>query len=229
MRGVTDLRPRVVQAFTGLPGDFFFIRRTRVAIRSGVRRHLHLWTFLAGVALCGLIFGSIVAGQLGQADKLALGNALEHLLVAVQSHQLASGRTLWIQRLISDGEILGLIWLFGVSVIGIPFVIGAIFLRAFSVGFAVGYTTLQFGWKGLALSGIGIFLHQVITLLTLFIAAIAAIRFSQQILAQSLPISHLTLNFLKYTGTFLLCSGGLMLGAFIQAFVVPHLLTSLIA
>lgn len=214
-------------AFAAIPNHSVPIRRATEIVRNGIRQHLHLWTFLAGVTLCGLVFGGVVAGQLGQADKLVLGNALEHLFVAIRSHQLASGRTLWMQRLISDGVMLGFIWLFGVSVIGIPFVVGAIFLRAFSVGFAVGYTTLQFGWKGLVLSGIGIFLHQLITFLTLFVAAVAAIRFSQRILAQSLPISHLSMHFLRYTGTFVLCGGGLMLGAFVQAFIVPDLLTKL--
>lgn len=197
-------------------------------IRRRFHQHLDLWTFLIGVTICGLIFGAITAGQLGDTDRLVLGNALSNLFVAIQKHDLATGSVLWSQRLIGDAQVLALLWLFGVSVIGIPFVVVTVFLRAFSVGFAVGYTTLQFGWKGFLLSSVGIFVHQLITLFTLFIAAATAIRFSLQILQHKLPMTRLTLRFLQYTGTFLLCGGGLMLGAFIQSFVIPYLLTTLL-
>lgn len=223
-----SLKPRIAAVITPHIQSSIRWRSLLQYVRSKVSRHLHLWTFLAGVTVCGLVFGAIVAGQLGQTDRLVLGNALSHLFVAIKQNQLASGSQLFTQRLIADSQLLALIWLFGVSVIGIPFVIAAIFLRAFTVGFAVGYTSLQFGWKGFLLSGTGIFLHQLVMFLTLFVAAVTAIRFSQQVLLRSLPVSKLTLHLMKYTGTFVLCGGGLMLGAFIQAFVVPHLLTSIL-
>lgn len=201
---------------------------TRAAMREFVRRHLHVWSFLLGVMLCGLVFGGILSAQIGQTDKLVLGNALEELFTAMKNHSLASGPDLWFQRAIDDGEWVGCIWLFGVSVIGIPFVVATMFYKAFTVGFGIGYTTLQFGWKGAIVSSVGIFLHEVIILFTLFIAAGTAIRFSQRILAQALPMTELTMQFLKYTGTFILCSGGVMLGAFVQAFMVPHLLVHFI-
>ncbi|WAH39053.1 stage II sporulation protein M [Alicyclobacillus dauci] len=222
------MKPRVAAVFVNSSIQTIPWRNFGKILQTRVTRHMHLWTFLSGVTLCGLVFGAIVAGQLGETDRLVLGNALQHLFAAIKQHQLASGSELWSERLITDAQTLGLIWLFGVSVIGIPFVIATIFLRAFTVGFAIGYTTLQFGWRGFALAGIGIFLHQLVTFLALFIAAVTAIRFSQQILQQTLPIPRLTVRFLQYTGTFILCGGALMLGAFIQSFVVPHILTTLL-
>ncbi|MFD1675094.1 stage II sporulation protein M [Alicyclobacillus fodiniaquatilis] len=226
------MKPRIAAVYTNPSLQNLSWSKTwsqlKMFVQAKASRHLHLWSFLMGVTLCGLIFGAIVSAQLGQTDTMVLGNALQHLFAAIKQNQLATGSDLWWQRLMGDAQILALLWLFGVSVIGIPFVIATIFLRAFTVGFAVGYTTLQFGWKGFLLAGLGIFLHQLITFLTLFIAAVTAIRFSQQILQQRLPITRLTLRFLQYTGTFVLCGGGLMLGAFIQAFLVPHLLASLL-
>lgn len=200
---------------------------SQASLRQLVAKHAHLWSFLFGVAICGLMFGAIVAGQMGETDKLVLGNALEELLNAIKNNSLATGSDLWLQRAISDGELIGCVWLFGVSVIGIPFVVAVVFYKAFTVGFGIAYTTLQFGWRGVLISSVGIFAHQLIILFTLFIAAGTAIRFSQRILAQSLPISELTIQFVRYTGTFVLCSGGIMLGAFVQAFMVPHLLIDL--
>lgn len=199
--------------------------------RTAVSRaepHFHIWTFLAAVTLCGLIFGGLVAGQLNSSDTAVLGHAIQRLFVAIQQHQLAAAGDLWWQRVIGDGQLLALIWLFGVSVIGLPFVVIAIFLRAFSVGFSVGFTVLQFGWKGFLLATLGIFSHQLVTMLVFIVAGTVAIRFSAGILRHSLSMQTMPMAFLKYTGWFLLCSVGLMVGAVIQAYVAPQLLTSLL-
>lgn len=216
-----------VSSFASLAGIY---RHLFHFLRYGlVRKYVHLWIFLIGITACGFIFGGVEAGQLSTNDKLALGNALQHLLVAVKQHHLADGHVLLSATLASDIELLGLLWLFGVSVIGVPFVVIAMFVRSFTVGFAVAYTTLQFGWKGFLLSSAGIFLHQSISLATLLIASTIAMRFSLRIVQNRLPTAKITMSFLKYTAMFLLCGGGLMVAAFVQAFFVPHLLTHLLA
>ena len=192
------------------------------------KSHLHLWSFLAAVILCGLIFGGVVAGELSSGDTVILANAVQHLLISIQQHQLAASGELWWQRLIGDSQVLALIWLFGVSVIGVPLIVITLFLRAFSIGFAVGFTVLQFGWKGFLVAGIAIFLHQIISMAVLMCAGITAIQFSTQLLSQSNPLSLLSWRFFKYTFVFLLCLLGLMIGAFIQAYLAPYLLSNLL-
>lgn len=204
------------------------MQRTWRTISVRAEPHLHIWTFLAAVLLCGLVFGGIVAGQLNSSDTAVLGHAVQRLLLAVQQHQLAASGDLWWQRVIGDGQLLALIWLFGVSVIGLPFVVIAIFLRAFSVGFSVGFTVLQFGWKGFVLATLGIFVHQLLTLLVFVVAGGIAIRFSASILRHSLSLQAMPLAFLKYTGWFAVCTIGLMIGAWIQAYMAPQLMSNLL-
>jgi stage II sporulation protein M len=186
--------------------------------------HLHIWSFLIGITVCGLIFGSIVASQINVSDAQVLNGAIERVLSAISGHQLASPEDIWWQRMISDGQILALLWLFGLSVLGVPLIVTTIFLRAFSVGFAVGYTTMAFGWKGFLVASLGIFLHQLISLTMLLIAGGFAIRFSTNILFQRTPFSNLLLPLIKYCGIFVLCTCGLMVGGAVQAYVAPHLL-----
>ncbi|MCL6549351.1 MAG: stage II sporulation protein M [Alicyclobacillus sp.] len=204
---------------------------------NGVRRRLertvatqvHVWCFLAAVAVCGLLFGGVVAGQLGDADASVLSSAVGRLLDAIAQHQLASSSDLWWQRMTSDAQLLALLWLLGLSVIGFPFVVAAVFLRAFSVGFAVGFTTLQFGWKGILVAGVAIFLHQVISLTVFILAGSTAIRFSADIVRQRYQPAQLSFQFLRYTGAFALLSTGLMVGAWVQANLAPGVLTWVLA
>jgi stage II sporulation protein M len=194
-----------------------------------VAGQLHLWSFLAAVVLCGLIFGGIAAGQLNSSDTLALSNATLQLLQAIAAHQLAPANALWWQRMVADGQFLALLWLLGVSIIGMPFIVIAMFLRGFSIGFAVGFTVIQFGWRGFLLASIGIFLHQLLSLTALVFAAAIAIRFSGLVLRQSLPTAALAGALANYTGWFLLCACLLMGGAAVQAWLSPHLLGALLS
>lgn len=200
----------------------------RTRFFRSVKGHLHIWSFLLAISFCGLVFGSIVAGELGPGDSVILANSVEHLFISIRQHQLASGPNLLWQRLIDDGQVLALIWLFGLSVIGVPFVVITLFLRSFSIGFAVGFTVLQFGWKGFVVAGIGIFIHQIIAMTTLFIAASTAIRFSTEILQRTFPVQTLSVRFLKYTGLFVSCMAGLFVADVIQVYLAPHLLTFLL-
>lgn len=197
------------------------------ALRAKSQSTLHIWSFLIAVTLCGIVFGGVTAGQLNQGDSSVLGNAVSQLLQAVSSHQLAPAADLWWQRMVNDAQLLALIWLFGVSVIGLPFVVAVIFLRSFSVGFSIGFTVIQFGWKGFLFAAIAIFLHQLVTMTAFIFAGTIAIRFSAGILRQVFPLQKLSGEFLKYTFLFALCAVGLMIGAGIEAYVAPSLLNTL--
>jgi len=188
---------------------------------------MHMWSFLVAIVLCGFLFGGLVAGELKPQTSSALAQAVLQLLQAVMAHQLAPASSMWWHRIIGDGQVLALIWLFGVSIIGAPFVIITLFLRAFSTGFAVGFTILQFGWKGLFIAGTTIFLHQIVSITALIVAGGFAIRFSLRLLKQNVPLHALSLQFIKYTLWFVIPACGLMVGAFIQAVLAPHLLGAL--
>lgn len=196
----------------------------RSSLRQRVSQHTQIVSFLAGVTVCGLVFGGLVAGELNPADTAVLGGAVERVVTAIQQHALAPAGQLWWQRLVADGQLLALLWLFGVSVIGLPLIVIALFLRAFGVGFAVGFTVLQFGWKGFLVAGLVIFLHQAISLTVLVAAGAVAVRFSAGVLRQAYPFSALPVHFLRYTAIFCVCAGLLMLGAAVQAYFAPGVL-----
>lgn len=198
-------------------------------VRGKAAMQGHVWTFLIGVCLCGILFGAIIAGQLHPGDVSILNDSVQNLLGASTHHGLASFSDLWWQRMIDDSRLLALLWLFGVSVIGLPFVVIALFLRSFSIGFAIGYTVLQFGFKGLLLAGVGIFPHDVIGMAFLLLAGVTAIRFSADILQQATTLQRLPIQLLKYTTVFAVCFFGLVLAAAIQAGTMPHLLAGVLA
>ncbi|SIS62573.1 stage II sporulation protein M [Alicyclobacillus vulcanalis] len=211
---------------TTSPSLLWFRFRRYVARRAS--QEAHIVAFLLGMVLAGLAFGGVVAGELRPSDKLELANQLEAFLLATMHGQLASGSFVFANRLLSDAAWLGLVWLAGSSAVGIPIVAAAVFARAFETGFAVAFTALQFGWKGIVVASVGIFVHQAIFLFAYLVAGVNAIRFSYQIVAQSVPLYQWTVQFVRYTGRSAMCLGGVMLAAAIQAFVVPPMVSRLL-
>lgn len=189
--------------------------------------YLHIWSFLSAIVLCGTLFGGVIAGELKPDATATLGQAVLRLLQAVMAHQLAPATTIWWQRMVGDGQVLALLWLFGVTLIGFPLVIMTLFLRAFSVGFAVGFTVLQFGWKGFLIASTAIFLHQIVSLSAMVLAGSLAMRFSLRLFQNGIALPSMALDFVKYTLWFAAPVGLLMVGAFIQSNVAPHILESL--
>ncbi|MCL6515778.1 stage II sporulation protein M [Alicyclobacillus sp.] len=187
------------------------------------------WMFTLAVILCGLAFGGVTAGQLNAQDAAVLARSVQELLTAISAHQLAPSHVLWWQRVIGDAQLLALLWLFGVSVIGLPFILIALFLRAFGVGFTVGFTVLQFGWRGLVVAGLAVFLHQLLSLTALMAAGIAAMRFSTNILQGTRARPNLPAALARYTAWFAVCLCGILAGAFVQAYIAPPLLTAAFA
>lgn len=203
--------------------------KTRSFILQKLGSHLHIWSFLLAVVACGLIFGGIVAGITSPHDKMVITGALSNLLSTMHQGQLAPSNTLWVERMISDGRLLVIIWILGLSIIGLPLIPVVIFLRSFSVGFSIGFTVLTFGWRGVWFSIAGIFAHQFVSFIALALAGGLAIRFSAHILRQSVPLQRLLQSVLVYTGVFCLLVIPLALGAAMQAFWSPALISSILA
>lgn len=184
--------------------------------------------FLGAVILCGLIFGGAVAGQLNPSTTAILGQAMQHFIAASAAHQLANPQTIWAERMFAELKLFGLIWLSGISLLGLPIVTIAIFLRAFQVGFSIAYSVLQFGWHGLLVATLVIFVHQVIALCGLWCAGILAVRLSASVFRKSLEVENVPRVLIRYTLLMFLCLAVSAFGAFIQAFAAAPILSALL-
>ena len=210
---------------THTPIYSYFRRPTQQSLPAWTQPALHTLVFLLAVVLCGLIFGGFTAGQLAQGESAVIGQAVQELLTAVAHHQLAAPSELMRQKVVQDGRLLALLWLFGLSILGLPFVVIALFLRAFTIGFAVGFTIIHFGWQGVILAGLGMFTHQVLSLSALLCGGVMAIRFSANVLQSAYNKRELTVNILKYSLVFAVIGGVLVFADWLQSYMGPALLS----
>lgn len=185
-------------------------------------------SFLAGVTLCGLLFGGVVAGQLNASTAAVLNQAMQHFIAAVQHHDLQSAPTIWWSRAFAEAGLFGVVWLSGLSLLGLPVVVVTLFLRAFCVGFSVAYSVLTFGWHGFLIASLVIFAHQVLALAGLLGAGTLAVRLSGSIFRRSLDMSAMPRVLVRYTACVCLCLCLASLGAALQVFAAPPVLGALL-
>ncbi|QSO53385.1 stage II sporulation protein M [Alicyclobacillus curvatus] len=192
------------------------------------REALPTGVFLLAVMVCGVIFGAVVAGQLNPATTNVLSQTMSQFLVAVRDHHLVSPNvTLW-QRSVSEVKLFALIWLSGVSLLGLPLVTLVLFFRTFSIGFSVAYSVLEFGWHGLLVASLVIFVHQILALGCLWFAGVTAIRLSSSVVHRAFSFHELPGVLIRYTGVMLLCLSGAFVAALYQAYVAPSILAAVL-
>ena len=77
---------------------------------------------------------------------------------------------------------IGLIWILGLSVIGLPGILILDFLKGVLIGFTVGYLVGQYSWKGLLFALVSIAPQNLFIIPVLMMCGVAAITFSLYII-----------------------------------------------
>jgi len=114
-----------------------------------VRENVGVYFFVALLFTVGVIFGAIAVKALTTEQKAELMDYLNIFLRDVSGiTQLSSkdllGRTVW-----SNLKTVGLIWLSGLTVIGLPLALVLLFTKGFACGFTVGFLVDEISWRGL--------------------------------------------------------------------------------
>ena len=198
------------------------------SIQTWKRDVLPTGVFLFAVMICGLLFGGVVAGQLSPSTTTSLSQTMSQFVMALRDNQLANPSITFWQRAFSETKLFALVWLSGVSLLGLPLVTLVLFFRTFSIGFSVAYSVLQFGWHGFLVATLVIFFHQLIALSCLWFAGVTAIRLSSSIVHRAFSFHELPSVLIRYTGMMVLCILGAYVGALYQAYVAPPILRAIL-
>ncbi len=117
-------------------------------------------TFLLGILLIGILAGSLFIVMLNSSDKTMIKDYLEQFTNSVQSHKLNYGQAL-MSSLGTNLFFVIMIWLLGISVIGLPIMIFFYFSKAFILGFSVSSIIYQYKLKGCLLAFFYVFPHHI--------------------------------------------------------------------
>jgi stage II sporulation protein M len=187
-------------------------------------RKLHpIYIVVVGLFLIGVLFGIVMVNALSLEQQAQFSQLLGDFFVTVglgetslSYWQLFSKYLKWV----------ALIWLLGLSVIGLPIIIIIDFLKGVFVGFTVGYLISIYSWKGLLLVLSAVMPQNAIVIPAMIICSVLAVAFSLTLIRHGFIQSKGTMvqPFARYTLVFF---GFIVLLAIVSLYefaVYPHLM-----
>lgn len=188
-----------------------------------------IFVFLFVLMLIGIIAGSIFTTILNSSDKKLVVDHLNDFINNINNNKLDYLFSLK-SNLITNISYVMLIWLLGISVIGLPIIIIMFFTKCFILGFSVGSVLITFKLKGILVSLVYVFPGQVISLLFLLLLMMYSMSFTFRMLYAILKKKSLDFKLIinKYFKILLIVLGVVILMSLYDTYLMPRLIKLLI-
>lgn len=138
--------------------------------------------FLGIIAVIAIIFGSLFSVMLNESDKNLTLEYINNFFENIKNNTLNYILALKNGSISSLGFIL-IVWLLGVSIIGMPIVLFMYFSKFFVIGFSISSIIKGYGLKGCLLSFAYIFPHHIIYIITYTILTVYSIKMSIKLIS----------------------------------------------
>ncbi|WP_127575068.1 stage II sporulation protein M [Paenibacillus barengoltzii] len=197
-------------------------------IRHAFKDQTPLYVFVSVLFLMGVVFGALMVNALTLEQQQDISRFLGDFFLSInEGGSEFQPMTFW-QVAGLHLKWLGLIWLLGLSVIGLPGILILDFLKGVLIGFTVGYLVGQYTWKGLLFALVSVAPHNLIVIPALLIASVAAVSFSLNIIRSRVLMSRpgqATRPFLSYTGLTLAMAVALLAISSFETWVTPVMMS----
>ncbi|MDB4866565.1 MAG: stage sporulation protein [Cohnella sp.] len=194
--------------------------------KLSVRDNFNLYVFIGVLFIVGGVFGALLVRALTFEQQQDLAQTLGVYLKSVgDPAHLKAAATFWDGFLFYSKWVL-LIWLLGLSVIGLPFVLVLVFLKGVLIGFAVGLLVHELAWKGLLFFLATVAPQNALAVPALMIASVSAARFAYFVVRERLfrRKGRLLPPFLAHTAVAVLMLVMVGMASLYEAYVSPLLL-----
>lgn len=147
-------------------------------IQSQMREQLPLFVFVSVLFVMGVIFGALMVNALSPEQNQDLARYLGSFFHTIDQGAGAGGSDVWRQSFAMHFKWLALIWVLGLSVIGLPLILVLDFLKGVLIGFSVGYIVGQFSWHGVLFALVSIAPQNLIIIPAIILCSVTAVSFS---------------------------------------------------
>lgn len=181
--------------------------------------------FVFVLSIVGLVFGALFNVLINEEDKKLVVEQISEYMNNVVNNRLNYLES-FKNATISNIFYYGIIWILGISIIGVLVVIVMLFLKNFVIGFSIGSFILTYKAKGIVLSFIYIFPHYVINVILLVYLTVFSIMFSLKLIGSIMTKNSINfrLAMKKYSVILLVTLVILLLTTVFEVFITPKIL-----
>lgn len=189
-----------------------------------LKEHMSLYTFVVVIFVTGVVFGAVMVNALSLEQKQEITRYLSNFFSIVDQGMLAGEAPGSFKETLSlHMKWVLLIWLLGLSVIGVPLILILDFLKGVLIGFTVGYMVGTMSWKGLLFALVAVVPQNLVIIPVLIVCSVTAVAFSVYLVKNRFIQKKGALfePLLRFTSV-VVASGVLMVGvALFEAYLSP--------
>lgn len=181
------------------------------------------YLFLMIIMLAGILSSIIFLFLISKEDKTVLMQEINTFFANIKGNNLNIVNT-FINSISSNLLSISLIWLLGISIIGIPFIIFFLFFKSFVFGFSIASIIAKYGFKGILLAFSYIFPHQLIYLVIWLLLSFYALSFSLKLIRLLFLKKNINIrdHFFKYLKIGGICVITAILCSLFETYISPH-------
>lgn len=181
------------------------------------------YLFLLIIMIIGIISGILFLFFISKDDKTLLMDELNQFFISIKDNSLNTTNTL-LNSISSNFLSIVIVWLLGISIIGIPFIVFFLFFKSFVFSFSMASIIAKYGFKGILLSFSYIFPHQLFYLVIWLLLSFYALSFSFKlgrllIFKKNINIREYFIKYLKIGSLCLIVS---VICSLFETYITPH-------
>lgn len=198
-------------------------------LKNKIKFDKKLLIFSIVIAIIGIISGSILVTILNHNDKILLEQHLNNFLNNIENNKLDYIFVLK-NNIITNILYIIIIWLLGISIIGLPIIVILYFFKNFILGFSIGSILTCFKLKGIIFSIIYIFPSGIFYLIVLSILTMYSLSFSIKIIYSIIKKTNINFKLIinKYAYILIFSLIITIITSLYDTFAMPNLIKSLI-
>ncbi|WP_335869796.1 stage II sporulation protein M [Bacillus sp. 2205SS5-2] len=209
----------------------------RISANNPIMIHFQAYSsiyfFIITLFMMGVIFGAIVVNSLSFTQKEELYFYLTQFFGQVEDGKVAASEDLFRQSFFHNFKYIGLLWVLGISIIGLPLIFVFLFMKGMVIGFSIGFLVNQMEWQGFMLSFVSVFPQNLLIIpVFIFIAAMSvgvSLQLIRKLFTRQAANIHIIPMFSKYIVAFVLAIAVISVAASIEAYLSPSLMKSVIS
>ncbi|UOR12392.1 stage II sporulation protein M [Halobacillus amylolyticus] len=147
-------------------------------VRKDVHNHMSIFVFIFVLFIMGMVFGAVIVNSMNFVQKQDLFFYLEQFFEQIVGMEGQAKTTLLKDSILYHIKYMLLLFLLGISIVGMPIITVLLFIKGLVVGFSVGFLVNQMGWYGLLLSSASIAPQNLLVIPVYLIGGALALIFS---------------------------------------------------
>jgi len=193
-------------------------------ILSKNEKQVKKYIFLLGLVIIGIIFGIVFSIVLSKNDQLIVRNTLDtyYHKPIIKDDLINSFKN----SLTTNYFYLFIIWILGMSIIGIPIILFLLFGKGFITGFSIGSIIKIYKLKGILGVIIYLFPHNILSIIINILLSFHALNFSIKLFKYLFLHKDMNIKstMKKYIKILVICIIGYLVSSLIEAFLVPYII-----